>query len=97
MNSSPQPTSPDETDRAQQTINLGLALDTEARSETLARLIAACLHDGPGTALEHFATGGDLDAEQALQELNDARVPGHQEPWVDALGSYILQNAGEKI
>jgi len=88
---------PDGSDRAQQTIELGLALDPEARSETLARLIAASLHDGPGTALEAFAAGNDLDAERALHELNEARVPGHQEPWVDALGSYILQTAGEQI
>lgn len=96
MNSSTQPTTPDETDLAQQTISLGLALDTEARSETLARLIASSLHEGLGTALEHFAAGGDLDTQRALEELNDVRVPRDQEAWVDALGNYILLAAGER-
>ena len=48
-------TTPDNTDRASQLIELGLAMDPEARSETLARLIAASLHTGEGTALERFA------------------------------------------
>ena len=85
---------PDETSRAVQTIQLGLALDPEARSQTLARLIAASLHDGPGTARERFASSGQLDAEEALHELNTLRVPLEQEGWVDALGRYVLLTAG---
>lgn len=83
----------DETDRAREIIELGLALDPEARSQTLARLIAASLHDGPDTALARFAATGVLDPEFALQELNDLRVPLEQEGWVDALGRYILLTA----
>lgn len=97
MNSSTITTAaPDETDRAREVIELGLTLDHEARSETLARLIAASLHDGPDTALERFAATGVLVAERALQELNDLRVPIEQEGWVDALGRYILLTAGDR-
>lgn len=85
---------PDETDRARQLIELGLAMDAEARSETLARLIAATLHNGPGSALEAFASTGALDRQRMLQELNDLRIPLDQEGWVDALGRFILATAG---
>lgn len=83
-------TAPDNTERARQLIELGLALDPEARSETLARLIAASLHTGDGTALERFAATGRLDRQQALTELNDLRLPFEREGWIDALGRYIL-------
>lgn len=82
--------SADETNQARDVIELGLAMDPEARSETLARLIAASLHGGFGSALERFAATGDLDAEPALQELNELHVPLEQEGWIDALGRYIL-------
>lgn len=81
---------PDNTDRARQLIELGLALDPEARSETLARLIAASLHNGEGTALERFAATGHLDRQQALTELNDLRLPFEREGWIDALGRHVL-------
>lgn len=81
---------PDNTDRARKLIDLGLALDPEARSETLARLIAASLHTGEGTALERFAATGTLDHQQALTELNDLRLPFEREGWIDALGRHIL-------
>lgn len=87
-------TRPDETDKARQLIELGLALDPEARSETLARLIAASLHDGSGSALERFAATGELQPQHALSEVNELRVPIEQEGWVDALGRFILINGG---
>lgn len=93
MNSSPltlTAAAPDNTDGAQQLIELGLALDPEARSETLARLIAGSVHGGIGTALCLFAATGELAPEAALEELNDVIVPFRQEGWLDALGSHIL-------
>lgn len=91
MNSSTITTvSPDETGKAQQLIQLGLAMDPEARSETLARLIAGSIHSGPETALCHFAGTGELRAEEALAELNQLRLPFEKEEWVDALGRYVL-------
>ena len=87
-------TAPDQTDRARDLIELGLAIDPEARSGTLARLIAASVHHGTDTALGQFAATGTLAAEAALKELNRLRVPFEQEVWVDALGRYILLHAG---
>lgn len=86
--------SPDETDKARQLIELGLAMDPDARSETLARLIAGSIHGGPNTALCHFAGTGELRPEEALAELNQLRLPFEQEDWVDALGQYILARGG---
>lgn len=91
MTSTPTVTSsPAETDHARELIELGLALDPDVRSDTLARLIAASLHPGPGSHLEHFATTGALDHEGALDELNRLRLPFEQEGWIDALGRHIL-------
>ncbi len=81
---------PDQTGKAQQLIELGLAMDPDARSETLAPLIAASHHHGVGTALERFASTGVLDRQDALNELNQLRVPLEQEGWIDALGRHIL-------
>lgn len=95
MNSSTITTvSPDETNKARQLIELGMAMDPEARSETLARLIAGSVHGGADTALCRFAGTGELRPEEALAELNHVRVPFAQEAWVDALGRFILATAG---
>ncbi|MDF1478769.1 hypothetical protein PYV02_06685 [Leifsonia sp. H3M29-4] len=85
---------PDQTDKARQLIEIGLAMDPEARSETLARLIAASLHHGVGTALERFASTGVLNRQDSLNELNQLRVPLEQEGWIDALGRHILTRGG---
>lgn len=85
---------PDQTDKARQLIEIGLAMDPESRSETLARLIAASLHHGVGSALERFASTGVLERQDALSELNQLRVPLEQEGWIDALGRYILATSG---
>lgn len=85
---------PDETTKARQLIEMGLAMDPEARSETLARLIAGSVHGGFATALCWFAATGELRPETALAELNDLQVPLEQECWVDALGRYILATGG---
>ncbi|MFD6699428.1 MULTISPECIES: hypothetical protein [unclassified Microbacterium] len=93
MNSSPlaaTAAAPDETGRARELIELGLTLDPEARSQTLARLIAATVHSGDGSTLATFASTGVLDREAALAELNLVRLPIEREGWVDALGRFIL-------
>ncbi|GAB3608373.1 hypothetical protein GCM10027414_04980 [Humibacter ginsengiterrae] len=94
MTSSTTTVLPDDTEQARELIHIGLAMDPGARSETLARLIAATIHDGPGTALETFAATGKLNAQAALEELNDVRVPVEQEDWVTALGRFILTTGG---
>ena len=83
-------TAPDESDRAKELIELGLALDPEARSAALARLSAAAIHPGIGSALQIFASSGVLEQNDALEELNHVQVPLEQEAWVDALGRFIL-------
>ena len=87
---------PDQSDRAVQIIALMMTLDPEAQSQTLARIIAATIHHGTGSALERFASTGHLDPETALQELNDVRVPLEREDWIDVLGRHILLTAGER-
>jgi hypothetical protein len=87
-------TTPDQTDRAQELIELWMSVDPEAQDTALARLIAATLHGGPGSALERFAGTGKLDPEGALTELNKVRVPLEREGWVDLLGRFILSGAG---
>ncbi|RRJ85676.1 hypothetical protein EG850_12195 [Gulosibacter macacae] len=87
-------TGPDQTDKARQTIDLLLTLDPDAQQLTLARLVAATLHDGRGTALERFAATGKLDHAAVLDELDRVRVPFEQEAWVDALARHILFASG---
>lgn len=87
-------TTPDQTDRAQELIALWMSVDPEAQDKALARLIAATIHAGPGSALERFAGTGHLDAETALAELNKVRVSLEREGWVDLLGRFILSGAG---
>ena len=69
--------------------------DTADIDEGIARLLAATLHDGPGSALERFAATGDLIADQALEELGTVEVPLEREAWVDALGRFII-NGGRR-
>lgn len=57
----------------------------------LARRIAAALQERAGGALEHFARTGTLDANSALDELNEVRLPLERETWIDALGQFILE------
>lgn len=86
----------DHSDRARELIELGLALDPEARTETVARLIAASIHSGDGSALATFAATGTLDRQAALAELNLVRLPLEREGWVDALGRHILLAGGDR-
>lgn len=84
----------DQTEHARFIIDAWLALDPGSQDACLAQLIAATLHGGPSTALEHFAGTGELHAEDALAELNDLSVPIEREPWLDALGRYIITSGG---
>lgn len=57
----------------------------------LARRIALALHEQAGGALETFGRTGELDANSALAELNEVRLPLERETWIDALGEFILE------
>jgi len=54
-----------------------------------ARLIAACIHSGDGSALERFAASDQLDTAAALAELTSIRVPSYQTGWVIALWTFL--------
>lgn len=88
------PSSLDQADTALQILDDWSYGNTDVADEGVARLLAATMHDGPGTALEQFASTGDLDAEKALAELNEVKVPLEREAWVDALGHYIVTKGG---
>lgn len=88
------PASLDQSDTALQILDDFSYGDTTVADEGIARMLAATMHDGPGSALETFAATGQLDAERALNELNEVTVPLEREAWVDALGRYILVNGG---
>ncbi|MCC4907787.1 hypothetical protein [Microbacterium sp. cx-59] len=88
------PASLDQSDTALQILDDWSYGDTNVADEGIARMLAATMHDGPGSALEAFAATGQLDAERALNELNEVTVPLEREAWVDALGRYILTEGG---
>lgn len=89
------PATLDQADTALQILDDWSYGDTSVADEGVARLLAATMHDGPGSALEHFASTAVLDAEAALLELSEVVVPLEREGWVDALGRYIL-NGGHR-
>ncbi len=89
------PASLDQADTALRILDDWSEGDNRVADEGIARLLAATLHDGPGSALEHFANTGELDAETALRELGEVTVPLEREGWVDALGRYII-NGGRR-
>lgn len=88
------PASLDQSDTALQILDDFSYGDTTVADEGIARMLAATMHDGPGSALQAFAATGQLDAERALNELNEVTVPLEREAWVDALGHYILTTGG---
>lgn len=88
------PASLDQADTALQILDDWTDSNTDVADEGIARLLAATMHDGAGSALEHFAATGELDAEAALAELNEVTVPLEREGWVDALGRYIMTRGG---
>lgn len=79
--------------RAVQTM---LSFDREALQVAFARIVAAMLHDGRGTALERFAFAGEIDTEAILAELDRVAVPFEEEAWVDALARFVLFTSGDR-
>jgi hypothetical protein len=53
-----------------------------------ARVIAASLHHGPGSALQKFASSGRLRPVAVLQEIADGRHGLPQARWAAALSSF---------
>ncbi len=77
---------------AAQIIETGLRAAEQAGASidgSTARIIAATLHTGHGTALERFAATGALDVDLALAELDHGLVVQHQVSWVSALWDFL--------
>ncbi len=89
MNSSITNRPPDETEKAGARIAAAI-IDTNAHVDhATARLIAATLHTGSGTALERFAATGRFDVIELTRETRLHRFPERQEIWRDALLNYL--------
>ena len=89
-------TAPDETLRAVQEIEARLTANPDACDRELARLIAATLHDGPGSALYLFASGDIVSPRQLLFELDNVDVPPEREAWVDTAIRFVLLSRREQ-
>ena len=86
---------PDQTVRAQELIDGALASwDGESIATAMARVIAASVHAGPGTALGHFAGSGELDADRALLELQATPTVAMHWLWRGALAGYLREQRG---
>jgi hypothetical protein len=89
-------TAPDQSIRARQHINAALA---EAGDELIdpaaARIIAATVHSGYGTALCTFAATGILRGDAALAELR--AVPSTELPqtWREAFTEFVNAASGD--
>jgi uncharacterized membrane protein len=84
-------TSPDQSIRARQHINAALAESgSELIDPTTARIIAATVHGGYGTALYTFAATGVLHSNAALAELR--AIPSTDLPgtWREAFSDFVI-------
>lgn len=60
-----------------------------------ARVIAACLHAGYGSHMEHFASTGKLNPAGVLGEVDSIRgAELHQIPWIAALWDFLERIEG---
>jgi hypothetical protein len=88
---------PDQSIRARQHINAALA---ESGSELIdpatARIIAASIHSGYGTALCTFAATGVLDRDAALAELRALTSTALPQTWREAFTDYASPPWGDR-
>lgn len=80
---------PDQTERAKARITQGLYTADVVVDHATARVIAASLHGGPGTALEQFAATGRFDVAILTREVAALNVARRQEVWREALLRYL--------
>lgn len=67
-----------------------------AITSSTARLIAAGIHGGAGSALERFAATGELKLDSALKELDvEPHVAPEHVTWVAELRNYLGQINGQ--
>lgn len=89
ITNTPTASAPDESAKAYQRITEAIAHAQGPIDYATARLIAAALHPGPGTALEQFAATGRFDLVVLEHELRMHRYPMVQEVWRGALLTYL--------
>ncbi len=89
-------TAPDQSIRARQRINAAIAESgVELIDTATARIIAASVHGGHGTALYTFAGTGVLHGNAALAELRE--VPSRELPqtWREAFTDFVNAASGD--
>ena len=90
-------TAPDQSIRARQHINAALAeAGIELIDPATARIIAATVHGGYGTALCTFAGTGVLHGSATLAELR--AVPSRELPqtWREAFTEFVIADRGNR-
>lgn len=80
---------PDQSDAAYKAITEALFTSHGAITHATARLIAAAIHGGPGSALEELAATGRFDAAVVRREVDGLHLPSVHEPWRHALLAYL--------
>lgn len=89
MNISKVTAAPDESEKARDLIAAAISRGDDHIDHATARLVAATLHPGAGTALERFAATGHFDVVTLERELRINRYPFPQELWRGVLLSYV--------
>lgn len=90
-------TAPDQSIRAGQRINAALAeAGTELIDPATARIIAATVHGGYGTALCAFAATGVLRGDAALAELRAVPSTALPQTWREAFTDFVTAARGER-
>lgn len=80
---------PDQSAKAAAAITDALFASPDAVTHSTARLIAAALHPGPGSALQQLAATGRFSPDVLRREVLALRVPTNREPWRQALVRYL--------
>jgi hypothetical protein len=90
-------TAPDQSIRAGQQINAALAESgTTLIDPATARIIAATVHGGYGTALCTFAATGVLHGNAALAELRAVPSTELRQTWREALTEFVIAAGGDR-
>lgn len=80
--------SPEQSDRARRQINAAIYDHPDYLSERTARLIAAAVHPGDGSALAHYAGTGERRSD-LLDELRTLHLSVEHSIWRDLLEMHL--------
>lgn len=80
---------PDESGKAIRMISEAMFLDGDRITHATARLVAAAINPGPGSALKKLASTGQFDAAILRHEVENLAVAPFQQPWRDAVLGYL--------